>query len=185
MIKAELEEADYLYAQAPYAALAQNGGPVKIRSIATAVILFLASVTVFAGTPGTVYPDPESACPDFKAHELCFKKPVSNAARTEYLSTPFYAVILKTAQPCTITEEVRLETQTLFPQSKVFSTRFYCDENIEENISYTNINDQFGFLAVHAGTSLKEANQRLAEVKALGRFPGANIRKMQVKLVSP
>jgi hypothetical protein len=63
--------------------------------------------------------------------------------------------------------------------------RFFCDDNIEENISYTNVNDKFGFLAVYAGPTMKEAKARLAEVKGTGRFPGANIRKMQAKLVYP
>jgi hypothetical protein len=61
--------------------------------------------------------------------------------------------------------------------------RFQCDDNGEENITYTNVSSKFGFLAVHAGTTVKEARKRLAEVKATGRFQGANIRKMQAKLV--
>ena len=56
---------------------------------------------------------------------------------------------------------------------------------MEEFIRYTNVNDKFGFLAVHAGATLNEANKRLAEVKATGRFPGANIRRMQAVLVYP
>jgi hypothetical protein len=60
--------------------------------------------------------------------------------------------------------------------------RFQCEDSIEENISYTNVDAKFGFLAVHAGTTLEEARKRLAEVNATGQFPGANIRKMQAKL---
>ena len=62
--------------------------------------------------------------------------------------------------------------------------RFECDD-MEEFIRYTNVNDKFGFLAVHAGATLNEANKRLAEVKATNRFPGANIRRMQAVLVYP
>jgi hypothetical protein len=140
-----------------------------------------------AHAQGRVEPDPASRCSDgsFKSHELCFETPSDGVARAEYLSESFYAVILKTAERCTITEEERLHSQRRFPQGKVFSMRFYCDDNIEENISYTNVNDKFGFLAVYAGRTLKEAKARLAEVKATGRFPGANIRKMQAKLVYP
>jgi hypothetical protein len=93
------------------------------------------------------------------------------------------SLILAHMEPCTVTEEERLQAQALFPRSKVFSMRFQCDDNIEENITYTNVDAKFGFLAVHAGTTLEEAKKRLAEVNATGRFPGANIRKMQAKLV--
>lgn len=150
-----------------------------------AIILSLVG-TASADTQGKVQPNPASRCSDgFKRHELCFETPKDGVARAEYFSEPFYAVILKTAERCTISEAERLQAQELFPQNKVFSMRFYCDENIEENISYTNVNDKFGFLAVYAGRTLNEANARLAEVKTTVRFPGANIRKMQARLVYP
>jgi hypothetical protein len=149
-------------------------------NIAFAFILMTAAV--FADSQGKVQPDPQKACPGFKPHELCFETPKDGIARVEYLSEPFYAVILKTTEPCNVTEEERLQAQALFPRSKVFSMRFQCDDNIEENISYTNVDSKFGFLAVHAGSTLEEARKRLAEVNATGRFPGANIRKMQAKL---
>ena len=151
-----------------------------------AITLSLAGIAS-AHAQGTVEPNPAKACSDsnFKSHELCFKTPGDGVARAETLSESFYAVILKTAERCTITEGERLEAQKRFPQSKVFSMRFFCDDNIEENISYTNVNDKFGFLAVFAGRTSKEAKARLAEVKATGLFPGANIRKMQARLVYP
>ena len=151
-----------------------------------AILLSLAGITS-ANAQGKLQPDPAKPCSDrsFKPHELCFETPKDHVARAEYLSEPFYAVILKTADRCTISEKERLQIQALFPHAKVFSMRFYCDENIEENISYTNVNDKFGFLAVYAGPGSKEPNSRLAEVKATGRFPGANIRRMQARLVSP
>ncbi len=151
-----------------------------------AIVLSLTG-TASADTQGKVQPDPVNPCSagNFKRHELCFETPGDGIARAEYLSEPFYAIILKTAGRCTITEEERLQVQGLFPRNKVFSMRFHCDGNIEENISYTNVNDRFGFLAVYAGLTLKQANARLAEVKATGRFPGANIRKMQARLVYP
>jgi hypothetical protein len=152
----------------------------------TAFAFFLMTAAAFADSRGKVQPDPtdpNKACQGFKPHELCFERPWDGLARVEYLSEPFYAVILKTTEPCIVTEEERLQVQALFPRSKVFSLRFQCDEKIEENITYSNVDVKFGFLAVHAGTTLEEARKRLAEVRATGRFPGANIRKMQAKLV--
>src|SRR5262245_25552109 len=115
-------------------------------------MLLMASIAS-ADTVGKIQPDPTKPCVEasFKPHELCFATPKDEIARAEYLSESFYAVMLKTAEKCTITEAERAETQKLFPRNKVFSMRFYCDENIEENISYTNVNDKFGFLAVYAG----------------------------------
>ena len=151
-----------------------------------AITLSLAGIAS-AHAQGKVEPNPANVCSDgdFKSHELCFKTPGDGIARAETLSESFYAVILMTAERCTITEDERLEAQKRFPQTKVFSMRFFCDDNIEENVSYTNVNDKFGFLAVYAGRTMKEAKARLAEVQATGRFPGANIRKMQAKLVYP
>lgn len=151
-----------------------------------AIALLLAGIAP-AHSQGAVESNPAKACSDgnFKSHELCFKTPGDGVARAELLSESFYAIILKTAERCTITEDERLQAQKRFPETKVFSMRFYCDDNIEENISYTNVNEKFGFLAVYAGRTLKEAKTRLAEVKATGRFPGANIRKMQAKLLYP
>jgi hypothetical protein len=40
------------------------------------------------------------------------------------------------------------------------------------------------FIAVYAGRTSKEAKARLMEVKATAGFPGANIRKMQVRIVT-
>jgi hypothetical protein len=159
---------------------------MKMSRTMTAFAFFLMTAAAFADSQGKVQSDPtapKKACQGFKPHELCFEKPRDGLARTEYLSEPFYAVILKTTEPCTVAEEERLQARALFPRSKVFSMRFQCDDNIEENITYTNVDAKFGFLAVHAGTTLEEAKKRLAEVNATGRFPGANIRKMQAKLV--
>jgi hypothetical protein len=156
---------------------------MKTSRTMIAFAFFLMTAAAFADSQGKVQPDPRKACKGFKPHELCFETPRDGVARVEYLSEPFYAVILKTTDRCAVTEEERLWTQALFPLSKVFSVRLQCDDNIEENITYTNFDSKFGFLAVHAGTTLEEARKRLAEVNATGRFPGANIRKMQAKLV--
>jgi hypothetical protein len=139
----------------------------------------------FADTQGKVHPEPATLCKGFKPHHLCFDMPADGIARAEYFSVPFYAIILKTSERCSIPEKERLQVQDLFPRSKVFSESFQCDDDVEESIRYTNVNEKFGFLAVHAGATLKEANKRLAEVKAAGKFPGANIRKMQAVFVFP
>ena len=53
-----------------------------------------------ADTLGRVLPDPAAVCEGAKPHELCFEKPKDEIARAEYLSEPFYAIILKTAARC-------------------------------------------------------------------------------------
>jgi hypothetical protein len=152
----------------------------------TAAIFGLALAGIAsADTLGRVQPDPSVACADVKPHELCFEKPRDGIARAEYFSEAFYAIILKTAERCGLAEAERLQVQALFPRNKVFSTRFYCGEDIEENISYTKVDEKFGFLAVYAGATMVEATKLLIKVKATGRFHGANIRKMQAKLVYP
>ena len=157
-----------------------------MNSFVLATILSLAGIAV-AHAEGKVHPNPVTPCThgNFKAHELCFELPRDEVARAEFLSETFYAVILKTAERCSIPEGERLKVQALFPRNKVFSMRFYCDDDIEENIGYTNVNDKFGFLAVYAGRTLKEAKGRLAQISSSGKFPGANIRKMQARFVYP
>jgi hypothetical protein len=175
--------------QSQMAALASvahvEGGILLVNRFIIASLLSL-PVVVLADTPGKVQPDPATVCGEtFSPHELCFETPKDGVARAEALSEHFYVVILKTAERCSIPEEERLQVQALFPRSKVFSMRFQCDDDLEEDVSYTNVNDQFGFLAVYAGRTIKEARARLAEVKGTGKFAGANIRRMQARLVYP
>ena len=155
-----------------------------MKAIIVSVSILLPGVAL-ADTQGKVHPGPAASCEGFKPHNLCFDLPKDGLARSEYSSAPFYAIILKTAARCTIPESDRLEVQKLFPSSKVFSERFNCDDDSEESIRYTNVNEQYSFLAVHAGATAKEANKLLSEVKATGKFPGANIRKMQGVFVFP
>jgi len=42
-----------------------------------------------------------------------------------------------------------------------------------------------GFIAVYAGDTAEQAQQFLAAVKQTGRFPGANLRRMQAVLGYP
>ncbi|HYJ80051.1 MAG TPA: hypothetical protein VEW03_10640 [Longimicrobiaceae bacterium] len=103
-------------------------------------------------------------------------------ARDEFRSVPFYAVILRTAAPCAISERERLAAQARFPRSKVFAGRFQCDDDIENNVSYTNVNARYGFMAVYAGATREQAAAFLRRVQATRRFPGANLRRMQAVL---
>jgi hypothetical protein len=129
--------------------------------------------------------DPDRPCPGFKAHDLSFPLPNDGKARPEVRSAPFLAIILRTAARCRIAERERLDVQGLLPRRKVFATRFECDDDPENNVTYTGVDARYGFLAVHAGDDPAAAKKLLEEVRALGRFPGANLRKMQVVVVSP
>ncbi len=98
----------------------------------------------------------------FEPNDLPFRVP-KNAVI--YDTELFYAIVLKTVgasdQDCDVfvPERERTEAQRLFPDHKVFTSR--CPE--PGNLSY----------------SLAEANRMLAAVKATGKFPGANIRRMR------
>jgi hypothetical protein len=156
------------------------GPPIRL-------LLFLSGFGLASGAlaQGEVFPDPAKTYEGFKPHQLAFQVPTDGVARADFKSAPFYAIILKTAKPCSVTEPERLKAQAHFPGNKVFTTRFECEGEVEENITYTNVNPKFGFLAVYAGSTLAQARQFLSSVEATGQFPGANIRRMEVVLVYP
>jgi hypothetical protein len=114
----------------------------------------------------------------FEAYDLPFRMP-RNAVI--YDTDLFYAVILKSvpspADNCDnyIPEPDRLAAQVLFPNNKVFTSR--CAE--PGRVSYSNTSAKAQFMAVYAGMTLAEANSMLAKVKAAGKFPGANVRRMR------
>ena len=114
----------------------------------------------------------------FESYDLPFRIP-RNAVI--YDTDLFYAVILRSApspaDSCDnfIPEPDRLAAQTLFPQNKVFTSR--CPE--PGRVSYSNTSPKAQFMAVFAGATQAEANRLLAQVKATGKFPGANIRRMR------
>ena len=132
--------------------------------------------------PGTIHPDPTRPCPGARPHDICFATPQDGVARAEFRSVPFYAVILRTAAPCAVTERERLAAQARFPRNKVFALRFGCDDDVENNVSYTNVNEQYSFMAVYAGATREQAASFLRRVQATGRYPGANLRRMQAVL---
>ena len=59
--------------------------------------------------------------------------------------------------------------------------RYFCDD-FGDNVTYTNINEKSGFLAVYAGESDAEARNVLAQARAAG-YADANLRRLAVILV--
>lgn len=132
--------------------------------------------------PAPVCPDPARACPSvatFEPHDLRFRIR-ENAVIWE--SEDFYAVVLKSVRAsgeygCEgfVPEAERLAAQGLFPRRKVFASR--CAE--PGSISYTGTAEGQHFMAVYAGATRAEAARTLAAVRATGKFPGANLRRMR------
>ena len=114
----------------------------------------------------------------FQPNDLLFRLPEKAVIFDTEL---FYAIILKSIRAdegdCNIfiPEDERLRAQALFPDHKVFTSR--CNE--PENLGYSNMNRNSRFMAVYAGTTLAEVQRMLSAVKATGKFPGANIRRMR------
>jgi len=114
----------------------------------------------------------------FQPYALPFRLPQGAVI---YDTELFYAVILKSVSvpndrcDVFVPESERLAAQALFAVNKVFSSR--CVE--PGDISYTNTAPNQHFMAVYAGMTVAEANRMLDAVKATGKFPGANIRRMR------
>jgi hypothetical protein len=134
-------------------------------------------------THGAVCPDPAHPCEGFRANELSFKinKPFA-FDRGRDKSTPFYAVLLRTAPLCSVTDAERVKVQALFPREKVFVHQFFCAD-FGDKVTYTNVNEKVGFVAVYAGATEAEGKKLLDRVKAIGQFPGANLRRLEVVVV--
>jgi len=161
--------------------------------IALAMIFSLASFECSSLTAQTrrkpakhpsVCGDPNVTCGaglTFQPNELPIRLP-HNAVIFD--SDLFYAVILRSVpspeESCDnfIPEPERLAAQTLFPKNKVFSSR--CAE--PGQVSYSNTSAKAQFMAVYAGLTMADANAMLTKVKATGKFPGANIRRMRAML---
>jgi hypothetical protein len=114
----------------------------------------------------------------FEPYDLPFRMPANAVI---YDTELFYAIILRSVtvprDSCDnfIPEPERLSAQILFPDHKVFTSR--CAE--PGRLSYSNTSSKANFMAVYAGATLSQANQMLAAVKATGKFPGANLRRMR------
>jgi hypothetical protein len=122
----------------------------------------------------------------FQPNDLPFQVP-KNSVIVD--TVPFYAIILQSMSVANdncdvfIPERDRLNAQDLFPEHKVFSSRctdpenlFYLDLSSRRS---RNLSETHRIMAVYAGTTLAEANRMLAAVKATGKFPGANVRRMR------
>jgi hypothetical protein len=133
--------------------------------------------------PATVCGDPTATCRtsvEFQPYQLPFLL-ASNAVI--YDTEQFYAVILKSVRDesngndCNvfIPEAERIEAQTLFPHNKVFASRCFDPGDMY----YTGVGPNQQFIGVYAGRTKAEAAKVLAQVKASGKFPGANLRRMR------
>ena len=133
--------------------------------------------------------NPRVACKStalFRPNDLQFRVP-QDAVIID--SESFYAIILQSviANPdrCDdfIPESERLAAQALFPDHKVFSSRCPDPENSRyEDVTTRKIkslSDTHRIMAVYAGVSLAEAKRFLEKVKATGKYPGANLRRMR------
>ncbi len=130
---------------------------------------------------GSVCGNPNLACKTsvtFQKYDLPFRIPANAVIWDTEL---FYAIILKSVRAAEgdcdtfVPEADRLQAQKLFADRKVFSSR--CVEPGE--MFYTNVSDTHRIMAVYAGATLSEAKRTLAAVKATGKFPGANMRRMR------
>ncbi|HEX9630536.1 MAG TPA: hypothetical protein VF961_10995 [Pyrinomonadaceae bacterium] len=134
--------------------------------------------------------NPKVACKTsvtFHPNDLPFQVP-KNAVIVD--TELFYAIILKSVNipgdSCDvfIPENERLAAQVLFPDRKVFSSRcidpenlFYLDETVKTRVK--NMSETHRIMALYAGTTLADAKRVLQTVKATGKFPGANIRRLR------
>ena len=129
-----------------------------------------------------VCPDPTVRCRtsvEFQPYQLPFRVPPQGAI---WETEKFYAVILKSVRDesrgsdCNVfvPEAERAAAQELFPHHKVFASR--CFE--PGDLFYTDVAQDTQFMAVYAGGTRAEGQAMLAKVKATGRFPGANLRRM-------
>ena len=132
--------------------------------------------------PSRICHDPTVPCKtstEFPPHDLRFELPPRAVI---WETQEFYAVILKSVRAraeddCEtfVAEDERLAAQKLFPRRKVFTSR--CNEPV--STYYTNAAPTQRFMAVYAGATRAEADKALAAVRATGKFPGANLRRMR------
>jgi hypothetical protein len=132
--------------------------------------------------PSRICYDPTAACRtsfEFEPHDLRFELPRTAVI---YETQEFYVVILKGVRArgeddCEtfVPEGERLAAQELFPRRKVFTSR--CNEPVSPY--YTNTAPAQRFMAVYAGATRAEAERTLAAVRATGKFPAANLRRIR------
>ena len=156
---------------------------LTVAIAATAFLIFVPAAGAQRRTTGrlTVCGNPNVRCPStatFEPYDLPFRVPNTAVIWETEL---FYAVILKSMnasdENCDahFPESERKAAQTLFSDRKVFAS--HCVE--PGNLYYTNTRSNTRIMAVYAGATLAEANRVLAAAKAMGKYPGANIRRMR------
>ena len=157
------------------------------------ILLGLLAAAVSAGDasaqrrprPGAVCGDPTVTCRtsvEFQPYQIPFRIPPQGAI---WESENFYAVILKSVRDTSsrgdcnvfIPEPDRLEAQALFPRHKVFTSRCALEPG---DLFYTEISGDTQFMAVFAGRTRAEGRAMLAKVKATGKYPGANLRRIRM-----
>ena len=129
---------------------------------------------------GQVCGDPAMNCAEpnqFQPYDLQFRIPRKAVI---WESEQFYAVMLKSISAkgdCEthVDESERLEAQELFPHHKVFADR--CP--MHGTLYYNGTNSDYRFMAVYAGRTRAEASRVLALVRATGKFPTANLRRLR------
>jgi hypothetical protein len=178
-----------------YAGVARTILAIAVTATSIAFLLMVFVMCAYAQTHrpvrhgGTICGNPKLPCKTsvtFHDNDLPFQVG-KNMVIVD--TVPFYAVILKSAAAkddnCDvfIPEADRLAAQELFPQNKVFSSRCIDPENLfYEDVTSRNprfLSETHRIMAVYAGKTLAEANKLLATVKASGKYPGANIRRMR------
>jgi hypothetical protein len=116
---------------------------------------------------------------EFQPYQLPFVVPKDGVI---WETEKFYAVILKSVRDpsqggdCNvfIPEAEREAAQALFPRNKVFASR--CFE--PGDLFYTGVADNTQFMAVYAGRTRAAGQAMLEKVRATGRYPGANLRRL-------
>lgn len=154
---------------------------IAISAGATSFLPAQSHAKVKRANAAAICGNPRVACKTsitFQPYNLPFRVP-ANAVILD--TEPFYVVILKSVSAnndsCEVfvPETERLAAQALFPDHKVFTSR--CAD--PGDLFYTNVNDNQRMMAVYGGATLAEARRVLAAVKATGKFPGANLRRMR------
>ena len=130
---------------------------------------------------GSICGNPKLPCKTsatFQPNDLPFRVPENSVI---YDTELFYAVILKSMpakdDSCEIfiSEDERLQAQTMFPENKVFSSR--CVDI--ENLAYFGVKPDIRILAIYAGPTISDARRMLAQVKATGKYDDATIRRLR------
>ena len=139
-------------------------------------------------TIGIICHQPTAKCASsysFAPHQLPFTIKEKLEFGKSYRSEQFYAVVLKSVKAsgdsdCSIvTEAERLEEQKMWPTRKVFASHLNCPEEL---VLYENADQNFNFLAVYAGKTLKEAQRLLNQIKVNPRYSQAYLKRMRVIL---